>query len=496
MNRFTFFGLLVISLLVVASCNQVEEDLSTTDYSPELAIPIIKDASISFMELWQDNLPNQSLVVAPDGSLVFRYESDEVKVTTKDILGELSFPIVSGLADTVTVIPFQLPANIEIAEATLSGGLMIFQFRPIESTTEITFTLPQITKNEEVLVIKTNGAIATTLPVDLTGAIFRPKNNELEIKYSAIDKDGNSVLLESAGIISQPTLQFVKGTWGREEFPLTPTIIPIDLYDDRFLNGNIRFAEPTITASLESSFGVPIRSQVDIFNGRTKRGLQLEIDASAIDGVNINYPELEERGQSKSTVLQIDNSNSNIVDVFDEQLTELEYGLTAIANPDDNPFLVSFIEDSSAFKAQVTVEVPVVGRTNNFVATESFEVPFDDIDQIAEGEFKLIIENQLPLGAQIQFYFMGNENFIIDSLFQSSMEIIAPAPIDETGNVTAPTLTTTFIPVSAEQMQNIIEATHLQVKAIFQTSENGTRDVIIRGDQTIDFKMGLKFKLN
>ena len=160
-----------------------------------------------------------------------------------------------------------------------------------------------------------------------------------------------------------------------------------------------------------------------------------------------------------------------------------------------NLWITVFIEDTSTFKAEVIVEVPVVGRVNNFTATENFEVPFADIDAISEGEFKLIVENELPIGAALQFYFLKGNKQIIDSLFQDIPQLVASATVDKNRNVTQTNETTTFIPISAAKMENIIEANQVQVKAVFQTAGNGLQDVTIKADQRINFRMGLRFKL-
>jgi len=499
-KRDQFDGLIIsslLSLLLLVSCNQVSEDLDTIAYAPEFAIPVITDAAVSFTELWENNsLEGQSLIVGADGVLIFKYESEPIEVTTLDVIGALDFPIVSSLTDPISALPFTLPTNILLQKATLSGGTILFQFKPInDQIVDITFILPQVTLNDTPLTIQTSGATGRTAMIDFAGYTFEPTDNELAIEYIAIDEAGNSVVLEGLGVIARPALQFVSGTWGREEFELPASTVPIDLYDERFLNGNLRFSQPTITANIESSFGVPIRSRVDILKARTRTGWKMDIDASAIDGVDINYPLLVERGTSKKTILQIDYTNSNIVEVFDTQPTELEYGLTAITNPEDDEDLTVFIEDTSTFKAEIIVEVPVVGRVENFIATENFDVPFADIDAISEGEFKLIVENELPIGATLQFYFLKGNKLIIDSLFQAIPQLIEPANIDETGNVTQAIETTTFIPISAAKMANIIEADRVKVKATFQTAGNGVQDVAVKADQTINFRMGLRFTL-
>jgi hypothetical protein len=488
--------ILSIAFLLFFSCNKTADELNNLDYEAEFAIPVIKDAAISFSDLWQNNTPNQALLIQPDGNLVFRYDSDPVKVTTIDVLGALEFPIVAPITDTITYLPFELPADITIQEALISNGTVVFQFQPItDGFSEVTFTLPQISIGGKPLVIQTNGITGTTIPVNLFGYTFTPQNNELIIQYRAKDIAGNAIQLQNLGIFAKPRLKFVKGFWGKQAFQFAPSTILIDLYDERFLNGSIRFAAPTITATIESSFGVPIRSQIDLFKAQTKQGQVLPIDASAINGVDINYPLLTERGQSKQTILKIDESNSNIVDVFEAQLSSLEYGLTAIANP-DNDSIISFIEDTSTFKAQVVVEVPVIGSTKHFTAFEKFEVPFENIEEIREGEFKLIVENELPLEANMQFYFEDQDGFIFDSLFQNSTLLVEAPTVNTEGMVITPIKSTNFVPVAAAQMQNIIKASFVRVKASFATSNKGTQDVQIRADQYINLKMGLKFKLN
>ena len=141
MNKFLFF-----SLLFLVACNNVADEIDGTTYEPEFAIPVISDASVSFVELWQNNAPGQSLVVQPDGGLVFRYESEPIEVSTVDFVGALEFPIITSLPeDTIARLPFVLPANIIIEEAALSGGILILQFQPIlDRFVDIIFTLPNI----------------------------------------------------------------------------------------------------------------------------------------------------------------------------------------------------------------------------------------------------------------------------------------------------------------------------------------------------------------
>ncbi|MEM1124847.1 MAG: hypothetical protein AAGJ18_30695, partial [Bacteroidota bacterium] len=485
---FTYF--LTIGLLLV-SCGQISEEVENVTYEGEIAIPIIESGSVSFLSLWNGDVPGQSLLVQSDGSLIFRYDNQPIVVTTEDILGTLDLPIVTALTDTLTLLPFELPANIILDQAIISEGSLLFRYEPTDEVEEIIFTLPQLSIDGEVLTVRTGGGNGSTVPLDLSGYTFEPTRNQLEIRYTALDGAGNPTLLDNAGILARPVLQFVKGNWGREMFQLSTEVIPIDLYDDRVVNGQLFFSEPTITATIQSSFGVPIRTQIDILRGRTQRG-DMPIDPTAIDGVDINFP--TERGQSKTTVLQLDYTNSNIVEVFDAQLTEIEYGLTAITNPDNDDNLIAFLEDTSSFRAEVVVEVPVVGRTENFVAVETFDTPFDEIDDLSEGEFKLIVDNELPIAADLQFFFLDNNQQILDSLFEATTNLVPAASVDTNGQVTAKVSSTTFVPVAAAKMEQLLQASQIQAVATFQTTNNGQQEVVLNASQFLRFRMGLKFK--
>ncbi len=491
-----YFSLLGWFLLLFFACKDFGKDLETAPYEPEFAIPVIEQASITFPDIWQNNIPNQSLEMAPDGALTFKYLSEKAVVNTQSIFGDLIFPLVSSISDTVILLPLNLPGDIEIVEAEVGGGSILFQFQPFNSSINITFSMPQVTKGGQALEVGTNAFAGATLPLSLEGYTIRPNNNELEVRYSAIDHNGVPIKLENAGIFAGPKIKLLKGFWGQQKYTLDPDTIPIDLYDDRFLNGHIQFAQPSITATIESSFGVPLRSQIDVLNARSKSGISLPVQADAIDGIDINYPSLDEIGESKTTLLKLDYTNSNLTEIFESQITHIEYAITAIANPDNDPSIIGFMSDTSTFKAQIAVEIPVLGRTDNFEAREVFDVPFEDINEIGEGEFKLIVENELPLAAQLQFYFKELNGLVIDSLFQGLSLIAEAAPVDEFGSVNGTKETLTFIPINAAQMRNIIQASQLQVKANFQTTGNGRQYVKILGTQKLNFRLGLRFKLN
>jgi len=296
-----------------------------------------------------------------------------------------------------------------------------------------------------------------------------------------------------------PQIQVVKGFLGRQELEIPTATIPIDLFDDRFLNGTIQFAEPKISARADNAFGVPARTQIDILDAIRPNGETVIIDASAIDQQDINYPSVNDIGTSEITEVFLDNTNSNLPVIFNEEVTAIEYGLTVVINADNDSMITSFITDTSFFKIQVFVEVPVIGSVKDFSTEGTYAVSFAEeleaIESIKEGEIKLIIDNGIPLGAAVQVNFLDQDGGVLDSLFQEQRTIAAGAPIDALGFTTGTQESINFIPITATQLDAIQQTEAIQVKALFNTSGSLKQPVRILEEQELRVRMGLRFKL-
>lgn len=491
--------LLFFGLCLLFSCNSYE-DIELPEYEAEFAVPIIENASISFPDLWQNDDPNQSLIIEPDGRIVYKYKSPKAFVETLDLLPTLTVLLLETVPENSNKVPISssIPIDLIIEEAQIIGGVFLLTFEtdaPPSATTKVVFTIPEITKDGVALEIETNTLTNSTPLVDLTDYIIRPTANELTINYTAINQTGVPQTLSNITMSSTPQVQVLKGFVGRQIQTIPTDIIPIDLYDDRFLNGTLFFAEPSISALIENAFGVPVRSQIDILNAYSIDGEQIPIEYDAIDQIDINFPLVDEIGATKFTELSLDHTNSNIAEVFNGGVTAIEYGLSAIINPENDSSLTSFLTDTSFFTVEVLVEIPMVVSSNNFIANETYDFAFNEVGDIQEGEFKLIVENELPLEAGLQLYFLSENGVTIDSLFQDVPTLIQGAPVDEAGTASSAAETITYISVTAQQIQRIQQAQQLQVKAFFKTSGERKQPVKLLATQEIRFRMGLRFKV-
>ena len=503
MQNSTFY--IVFLSLLFFSCGDLT-DTQLPEYEPEFAIPLIEDAIVTVPAVWQSNDPNQSLDISPDGQLIFKYESPETTIQAKDLLGgTLAFlltAIVPMNGDKVPLLPDDLDIELSVGEAVLTGGLFTLTYDTDNFTSDsvdIVFTIPELTKNGIPLQLMANSAQPNVVSTSIEGYIVRPTNNEISITYTAINKSGVPQELSAVTMFFSPQIQVVKGFLGRQEIEIPTATIPIDLFDDRFLNGTIQFAEPKISARADNAFGVPARTQIDVLDAIRPNGETVIIDASAIDQQDINYPSVNDIGTSEITEVFLDNTNSNLPVIFNEEVTAIEYGLTVLINADNDSTITSFITDTSFFKIQVFVEVPVIGSVKDFSTEGTYAVSFAEeleaIESIKEGEIKLIIDNGIPLGAAVQVNFLDQDGGVLDSLFQEQRTIAAGAPIDAAGFTTGNQESINFIPITTEQIDALQQTEAIQVKALFNTSGSLKQQVHVLDTQELRVRMGLRFKL-
>jgi hypothetical protein len=147
---------------------------------------------------------------------------------------------------------------------------------------------------------------------------------------------------------------------------------------------------------------------------------------------------------------------------------------------------------------QTEVTLPFYGKAIQFDARDTFDLDFSKFtENAASAELKLITENGIPLGADVQCYFLDSQSNVIDSLFTVKKQIVGPAPVDELTGFPKPNVLTkvvTYIPLDAARIAKLINTKKIATKALFTTSNDGLTAVKIAANQDIYIRMGMKVK--
>jgi hypothetical protein len=518
-----FSGLICLALIAVLGCRK--GDIPEPELAPhgaEYAFPLFNtqlNVSDLVANVLDAGTKNDTIIVNADNTITLIYAADVVEEKATKIFKFFEDGYVPVL-DTLFNIPLKAPDGITINEAQLSGGGLYLGFRNLSGEPlSIRFWIPQLTRNgvqfDSTFTVPPAAVIPYFIgPINLTGWQLTSTDNQMLLRYYAKrTSNGEFFNLNDNGFpgatlgFENLTFSFLRGNWGKVEYPLTTGVIDIDINQTN-LQGDVRIKNPRITMSLINSFGFPTRGLVRYVKFIGQNGQEVLLESTVImpgteNGIDFAYPSFEagEVGQSKVTTFYFDDTNSNIEEIFAAQPTRMTYEVVGLANADAQP-IVGFITDSSSVRLNVRVELLMEGQLRNFSANQTLDLDFSElaggaIDQsgFSSAEFKLVTENTIPLANKLQLYFRDAAGADIDSLFVGgAQEVIGAAPVDaNTGLVTGVNKVETFIPVTAERFDRLKQqAKQAYFKTYFTTSNGGNTPVKILNDQTTQVRMGVR----
>lgn len=499
MKRLNFrlvFPIATLILLTVVGCRiRPFDDVSFSGLESEWAVPLI-DTDKNFGDIISNFDPKALVQIGADGSILLRYKGEYIARTSLDIFSNFqnaSFP----LTDTVMAIPFKLPNGVNINYAILKTGRLQWLFAPQTEPLNVVFTIPQLTKNGVAFERRfTLGSTLYTDVVDLTGYRLAPAQNSIYIIHDARKvSNGERVNLKTqAGVIIQNfQAAFAEGFFGQSVFDVERDTIKIDFFD-QWKGGAVKFGNPRLIATLDNSFGVPVRAVMTVGEIMTIDGRILKLESPLARGVDIAYPTINQIGQSKRTVVTFDSSNSNLPLILSQNPTSIDYKIDGLMNADTSRRVIGFLTDSSKFTLQVELEVPMEGSARSFEVNDTFPVNLSTAKDITKAEFKILTDNGMPIEVEIQGYFATENGQIIDSLYAKKAEILRGAPVGTNGLPTGVSSAETLVTVEAAKLARIRDtAKKLIIRYSFSTTNKGSIPVKLMAKQGVRIRIGVKF---
>lgn len=518
-----FAGVLLLAGLLGACRKSVFDETELAEHSAEYAFPLF-NTTLNLKDLMNqvlnDTLAGDTIQVNADGTMTLFYSGDLAQKPATDIFAFFEGGLVP-VTDTVALAPLQAPDSVTIRQADLkSGTINVVIKNGTTDTVSGTFYIPQMTKNGQpfaypFLLPPNPGPLPWISPViDVSGYILKSENNTLAFRYEAYDESGDRIKIPDIGpgapgvglLFNNLEFSYLEGYWGYTEYPLTEDVIEIDI-NQTDLRGDVKVVNPKVTMTVFNSWGFPTRGVIKYlaFIGQDGQELPLETTLFEDDSVDFNYPKWidGEVGQTKYTTFTLDNTNSNIEQIFNAQPTQLVYNVAGISNAERDPTIVGFMTDSSVIGLRMRVEMLLEGTVKNFGAEQTLNLNFGDntsLDtaKIESVEFKLVTENGTPITNRVQLYFQDSLGMAIDSLFSDGpRDIMQAAPVGSDGLVTGIQRTETFVPMDVARFDRIRQAKTAYLKLAFSTytAPDGTQQPVkLLADMDVTFKMGLKVK--
>ncbi len=549
----TLFVLMAL-LFVVESCVkdnfQFDKMKEGQSWNPSIAVPLVY-STLTVEDILREAEQGKHIRVDADNFITLVYESslfsitaqDSIKIPNQNILQNIAVDATQAtaingltLGQTYTITPsttvtmaFQSGKSTNKIDSVVykSGGFNITFTSSIPHNGTLNVSIPTAKKNgvafnENVPFVAGGGN--TTKFIDLAGYTF-------DMSMGGTDKNKFNVtfsisITKSAATASAGNSIVFTGTFADLKFSkffglidlsvLSPSsdTTSVTLFNNAIGLPRVTFAKPLINFNINNSFGVPLTMNVNYFQGfNPEKGTQYFNQSPADLGFPsplviasptrfVGSPSVDEIGQSKKTTISLGNQKA--VDFINYQPSQIRYKMDTKTNSSTAiPNTTFFVLDTSKFKVDLHVELPLHGTANGLTFADTMEFALPETEGLESVIIRTYFKNGFPMDVDMQVY-LGtlNSNSKIftplsepyGSLFKPAKNIVAAGAIDGNGKVIAQTEKTTDILITRAMLDAWKGATHVLIRGITSTNNTGVGNVKFYFNDALEAKIGIQSK--
>lgn len=270
--------------------------------------------------------------------------------------------------------------------------------------------------------------------------------------------------------INNTTFQTIYGNVGNQALNVGEQDISLDFFST-FDGGNITFADPTIRFIFDNSFGFPLGIDFQQITAVSGSGTNIPLQGAVVDNLQVvNSPTITQQGDFVRTEIEINAGNSNIADLLSSKPTRFLVNVGAESNPTTVPAAYNFIDITNILDASVEIEVPLELNINGLTAEEVVNFTSgEDLSDATRLLFRVIAENELPLGGQVELQFRDGSGNVIYTVDDRPAFTAASVGLDGRTNEVA--MSTVDILIPEEGIRIIENATTINVVATLATTD-------------------------
>ncbi len=514
MKKFSIFYLGVLFTLscLTIGCSKFDDiNTDNIDYQAEFAIPLV-NSKTSINDIIGELDSTTTIELDDDGLIHFIYRGDFTEQTSADLF--FSLPLYfEVIPDTFHQFALDIATGYLVDYVTLRSGTINCSYvHDHDKDVTVFVEFPEVTDpvtgetlKSTYVVPHDGGNEVTGIEVlDLTGWNLTPEDpdDDIHMRYLPVDSDGEIVFgpgyptHQMRATFVDLNAKYIQGYLGQTTYELPRDTILIDFFE-QWIGGGVNFADPSITITVENAFGLPVVSKTNALDLFMIDGSVKSLESAVLEeGVYFDYPTLEEVGEIKRTVFRIDQTNSNIKDLFLEKPVAVDYEFEALTNPDEDTEIIGWATDSSFFNVNVFVDLPAYGNADLFTIRTEFSTELSEFDYADYAILKVVTENNIPIDAAVQLYFKKDGN-VLDSLLDlnrsqlmTEKRIIEAAGTDANGFSNSTTYNVTEYEITEDKLDALIQADSIQLISIFD-NEPG-KSVRFQGSNDCTVKIGMR----
>ncbi|KYG72005.1 hypothetical protein EV198_0045 [Roseivirga ehrenbergii] len=508
--------LAVCATAILVGCNlEYFADAKLNDFvwKPSLAIPI-GELSYSVQDLF-DELSEAGVDIGQnsDNIVMLTYEAQLQSQSATGFLTlanqsfgqsvdaglNINAQGFSSLHDYNEVFVFDLAAtqNEEYDSVNFSGGnIDILMSSELDAEVAYTLTLNSLVTNETHQPLVVSGILdPSNTSVNFTDVLnkylgdFSKDANAnavrnkivVELDYQ-VRVSPTSVIQLTDGVsfsmtLSNPEFDLVYGYVGERKLDVNFELLNLDFFDS-FREGTISFAEPRFSFVFDNSFGFPLGVSFNEIAAITQQGQIIPLTGSAATTPGIvNGPQVDAIGTNVNTTLDLNSTNSNLPELISSMPKKVIIEVNTEANPASAPAQYNFVDAGSELNVGVRLELPMIVNINGLVSRQNvdFDVA-DDLDQAKELTLRLIAENNLPLGGEIELVFKDENNNTVYTV--SERALFDGAPVGSDGRTTQATTKIVDIHFADADIRLLENATSIDVVTRMTTTGASSDEIV------------------
>ena len=508
--------------------------MAQVEWEPTLAAPLLH-TKLTLWDALNDWDSSHLFVQDQTHFLTLMYRGTVFSQTANQliIIPDQSFPaydtIFNKPANTIPmefIFPIYFTANNgeRLDEIYVKQGTWNFNFATnLSGNADVITTIPSITKISDgspLTITNLNvpsGAQNTNNQINLTGykiSFTHPTptsavnilNFNITVRfYDNISSSGNRIILNSN--TSNVLYSKLVGYFGQPAFDILKDTVFLDIFK-RNLSGRFTIVNPQLNIYVSNSYGFPINIAFSQFASYRSVAPLSTVPISGTGLPNpwsIISPTLAQSGQTIVSSLMLNKTTCNIDDAINISPQFIVYNTSALGNPAG--FISgapNFVLDTSKFKVDVDVELPLYGKAIDFTVQDTFkmeEFKTENRDKIDWAAIRVITTNGFPVDVNLQLIFTDTLYHRIDSLYLNGDDnrIIASGILGAGPDyrVIMPYIKRSETTISGERINYMInhDVKKVLLKAVLNTANNHGTDVKFYSDYAIDVKIGVKTHL-
>lgn len=431
--------------------------------------------------------------------------SDQLKiqVTVKDLNpfeATAIFP-AQDLIDYTEEVLFE--TDFELSRIVVDTGVLYMQaISTVEEPVILEYEIPSATKANQNLLLA--GTLPSSPPngtslyndsknirdysVNLNGINFDPnvKNTFFAQLRARIDSSGNMVFISLEDSIYLTTgiqglmPSKIEGWLGRDTISTDDEQLPLFLFED-IDGGSFDLAAARIRMELINHFGADMQFVLtDVRTENQASGQMVSMNWTGL-GQALNLPSALDDAPNFQPVAhseswQLDESNSNLNELFNIQPDRLIYDLDLFINPSGIADPSGFAYRHHPIEAWMHVEIPLMLSLDGLLLIDTSDFRYSDIDpndRLIGGTLRLFADNFMPIEAEVDLIAIDSTGTPLDTLLGT--EKIRAALLNADDRVESSLRTVIEYPLDDRAIEQLKKADRMVFKGRYSTQDRPKR---------------------